>query len=87
MKPAHPQLAAPRTLARPGQALWVRADAVGRVAGARLDAPAVVGRLRPAVQELNSIERGQRSRIRNPPGKQLAHTRGREAAKGYDWSV
>lgn len=35
-------------------------------------------------QEINSIERGQRSTIRNPPGKQLAHTRGREAAKGYD---
>ena len=49
MKPAHHQLAAPRALAGPGQALWVRADAVGRVAGARLDAPAVVGRLRPAV--------------------------------------
>jgi len=35
-------------------------------------------------QELNSIARGQRTTIRNPPGKQLAHTRGREAAKGYD---
>ena len=37
-------------------------------------------------QELNSIERGQRSTIRNPPGKDLAHERGREAAKGYDYS-
>jgi hypothetical protein len=34
-------------------------------------------------QEQNSIDRGQRSSIRNPPGKDLAHTRGREAAKGY----
>ena len=37
-------------------------------------------------QEMNSIERGQRSSIRNPPGKDLAHERGREAAKGYDYS-
>ncbi len=37
-------------------------------------------------QELNSIERGQRSAVRNPPGKDLAHERGREAAKGYDYS-
>jgi hypothetical protein len=36
-------------------------------------------------QEINSIERGQRSSIRNPPGKDLAHERGREAAKGYDY--
>jgi RHS repeat-associated protein len=36
-------------------------------------------------QEINSIGRGQRSRIRNPPGKDLAHERGREAAKGYDY--
>lgn len=36
-------------------------------------------------QELNSIQRGQRSRIRRPPGKELAHERGREAAKGYDY--
>lgn len=36
-------------------------------------------------QEMNSIERGQRSSIRNPPGKDLAHERGREAAKGYDY--
>ncbi|MFN9729432.1 MAG: polymorphic toxin type 8 domain-containing protein, partial [Pseudomonadota bacterium] len=36
-------------------------------------------------QELNSIDRGQRSTIRNPPGKDLAHERGREAAKGYDY--
>lgn len=37
-------------------------------------------------QELNSIDRGQRSTIRNPPGEDLAHERGREAAKGYDYS-
>ncbi|MFO1217588.1 MAG: RHS repeat-associated core domain-containing protein [Burkholderiaceae bacterium] len=36
-------------------------------------------------QEMNAIERGQRSSIRNPPGKDLAHERGREAAKGYDY--
>lgn len=36
-------------------------------------------------QELNPIERGQRSTIRSPPGKDLAHERGREAAKGYDY--
>jgi hypothetical protein len=35
-------------------------------------------------QEINSIERGTRESIRRPPGKQLAHARGREAAKGYD---
>lgn len=35
-------------------------------------------------QETNAIDRGTRETIRNPPGKQLAHTRGREAAKGYD---
>ncbi|MCL4796272.1 MAG: hypothetical protein KJZ84_17050 [Bryobacteraceae bacterium] len=34
-------------------------------------------------QEQNSIDRGQRTTIRNPPGKDLAHERGREAAKGY----
>ena len=37
-------------------------------------------------QEINQIDRGTRSRIRNPPGKDLAHERGREAAKGYDYS-
>ena len=36
-------------------------------------------------QEQNSIERGQRTRIRRPPGKELAHERGREAAKGYGY--
>ena len=36
-------------------------------------------------QEMNSIERGQRSSIRNPPGQDLAHERGREAAKGYGY--
>lgn len=35
-------------------------------------------------QEENSIARGKRSSIRVPPGKELGHTRGREAAKGYD---
>ncbi|MCH4829755.1 polymorphic toxin type 8 domain-containing protein [Flavobacterium columnare] len=32
-----------------------------------------------------SIERGNRKSIRNPPGKDLAHERGREAAKGYSY--
>ena len=50
MKPAHHQFEVPRALAGPGRALRLRADAVGRVAGARLDAPALVGPLRPAVQ-------------------------------------
>ena len=36
-------------------------------------------------QEENSIARGQRDTIRNPPGKDLAHERGREAAKGYSY--
>lgn len=36
-------------------------------------------------QEMNQIDRGTRSNIRNPPGKDLAHERGREAAKGYDY--
>jgi RHS repeat-associated protein len=36
-------------------------------------------------QEQNAIERGQRDTIRNPPGKDLAHERGREAAKGYSY--
>lgn len=35
---------------------------------------------------MNSVERGQRASIRNPPGKDLAHKHGREAAKGYDYS-
>jgi len=43
-------------------------------------------------QEKNAIERGstnaagnKKKHIRNPPGKDLAHQRGREAAKGYDY--
>ncbi len=36
-------------------------------------------------QEQNSIARGSRKTIRNPPGKDLAHERGREAAKGYSY--
>jgi len=36
-------------------------------------------------QEINSIERAQRKNIRNPPGKDLAHERGREASKGYGY--
>ena len=37
-------------------------------------------------QELNAIESGQRKNIRNPIGKDLAHKRGFEAAKGFDYS-
>lgn len=33
-------------------------------------------------QEANQIER---KNMRNPPGKDLAHERGREAAKGYSY--
>ncbi|MGR9116091.1 MAG: RHS repeat-associated core domain-containing protein [Gammaproteobacteria bacterium] len=36
-------------------------------------------------QEMNAIERGDRKNIRNPPGKDMSHERGREAAKGYDY--
>lgn len=36
-------------------------------------------------QEQNAIARGNRKTIRNPPGKDLAHERGREAAKGYGY--
>ena len=36
-------------------------------------------------QEQNAIERGNRKNIRNPLGKDLAHERGREAAKGYGY--
>ena len=36
-------------------------------------------------QEMNSIEQGKQEKIRRPPGKELAHERGREAAKGYSY--
>ena len=36
-------------------------------------------------QDINQINRGKRQNIRTPPGKQLAHERGREAAKGYPY--
>ncbi len=36
-------------------------------------------------QEQDSILRRNRRNIRNPPGKDLAHERGREAAKGYSY--
>ncbi len=35
--------------------------------------------------EMNQIKSGSRKNIRNPPGKDLAHERGREAAKGYSY--
>lgn len=37
-------------------------------------------------QELNQIERGKRKYIRNPPGTDMAHPRGKESAKGHDYS-
>lgn len=35
--------------------------------------------------EMRQIDNRNRSSIRVPPGKELAHTRGREAAKGYSY--
>lgn len=37
-------------------------------------------------QEINEIARGKKKHIRNPPGKDLAHQRGREASKGYGYT-
>ena len=34
---------------------------------------------------MNSIERGQRTKIRVPPGENLAHRRGFEAKKGFGY--
>lgn len=36
-------------------------------------------------QELNAKKRGNSNYLRNPKGKDLAHERGREAAKGYGY--
>jgi RHS repeat-associated protein len=36
-------------------------------------------------QELNAIKAGKRKSIRNPPGKELAHKRGKEARKGFGY--
>ncbi|WET42268.1 RHS repeat-associated core domain-containing protein [Citrobacter enshiensis] len=36
-------------------------------------------------QELNSIARGKRTNIRNPPGYEMAHGRGYESSKGYSY--
>jgi hypothetical protein len=36
-------------------------------------------------QDINEINRDKRKNIRNPPGLDLAHERGREAAKGYSY--
>ncbi len=35
-------------------------------------------------QEAKAVERGNRKTLRMPPGTELAHPRGMEAAKGYD---
>lgn len=37
-------------------------------------------------QEQNAIAKGQRKTIRVPPGTELAHDRGKEAAKGYSYA-
>ena len=36
-------------------------------------------------QEKNEVSRGKKKHLRNPPGKDLAHERGRENAKGYGY--
>jgi RHS repeat-associated protein len=36
-------------------------------------------------QEINAMQRGNRTSIRVPPGRVLAHRRGQEARKGYDY--
>ena len=36
-------------------------------------------------QEMNEVASGQKGHLRNPPGKDLAHERGREAKKGYGY--
>ena len=36
-------------------------------------------------QEINAVDKGKRTSLRNPPGKDLAHKRGKEAAKGYSY--
>ncbi|GEN71598.1 cell wall-associated protein [Chryseobacterium lathyri] len=35
--------------------------------------------------DINKVAKGKRTTVRNPPGKDLAHERGREAAKGYSY--
>ncbi|WP_374165907.1 polymorphic toxin type 8 domain-containing protein [Arcticibacter sp. MXS-1] len=35
--------------------------------------------------EKNAVDAGKRTNMRNPPGKDLAHKRGKEAAKGYSY--
>jgi hypothetical protein len=37
-------------------------------------------------QEVNLVKSGKKNHLRNPPGKDLAHNRGYEASKGYDYS-
>ena len=36
-------------------------------------------------QEMNEVARGKKGHLRNPPGKDLAHERGRENAKGFGY--
>ena len=38
-------------------------------------------------QEKNAVDAGKRTNMRNPPGKDLAHERGMEAAKGYSTNI
>lgn len=46
---------------------------------------ALFGNLPLPASSRAQIDRGKRKNIRNPPGKVLAHERGKEAAKGYDY--
>jgi Bacterial toxin 8 len=65
-----------------------RAGRAGRQARLRelLNDPGVSAADRGWIQqELNEIERGKRKNIRVPPGSELSHERGREAAKGYSY--
>ncbi len=73
MKRAHHQCEALRALAAPGRALWVRADAFGRVAGARLDPLPLIGRSRAAVH----VERGRSTEgAMRPVGRMAAEAGG-----------
>lgn len=36
-------------------------------------------------QEINEVISGKKAHLRNPPGKDLAHERGRESAKGFGY--
>ncbi|AUX48453.1 hypothetical protein SOCE26_099870 [Sorangium cellulosum] len=89
-RPAQPAQAGQSAAKQPGSSVGASKGANGRArAQERLkqiaEDPSTSSADRGWVkQEQNAIARGQRPTIRVPPGKQLAHSRGREAAKGYD---